>query len=530
MRKLIPILLVIAMLMGLVGCTNTTPSTSGEPSTGGSSASGGSSSQGATTSSTRDNVIYGWSNEPSTLDPHMTSDSTALGACYQMYDGLIREEKDGTLACALCTDYALSEDLMDITFHIREGVKFHNGDVMTADDVVFSLNRSIGSSYTTKMTSAFDSCEKIDDNTVVLHLKFPYAAAIGCLSNANCSIVDKAVVEADENWALNNPVGTGAYKFASWTTGVEINFDSFADYYRGEASIKHLTMKTITDTSALIIALENGDIDFIDTPIMSARQSLIDNADITYDECNQACYYLIAFNCANGHFTDERVRQAVSYAVDRDTLLLGALDGVGSPVYEAMVPICSCYDPDFKTNEYNIDKAKELMAEAGYADGFTISVPTMPGGTYGTPTEILQDMLSKIGITIEIDYQERGTWMSEVLTKNNYEMTFWAVPITVNDPDLACYTTFHSKYINGSGNFCNISDAELDALLEQGRAESDSAKRNEIYTKVCELVNQHSYLIPLYTGTRRIAHVNALQGVKADPVLKYYVYEWYWAE
>ncbi len=536
LKRVLALCLALAMVCGLAGCGGGGGETEGTQAAGesGGAAAGETGTDSAPNTgdqtSARDSVIYAWSNEPSTLDPHMTSDSTALGACYQMYDMLIREEKDGSLVPALCTEYSLSEDQMDITFTLREGVKFHNGDEMTADDVVFSLNRSIGSTYTTKMTSAFESCEKVDDTHVVLHLKFPYAAAIGCLSNANCAIVNQEVVEADENWALNNPVGTGPYKFKSWTTGVELQFEAFSDYFRGEAPIKNLTMRTITDTSALIIALENGEVDFVDTPIVSARQSLMDNPNLRYDECEQACYYLIAFNNQEGYFTNEKVREAVSYAVDRETLIVGALDGNGSAVTSAMVPTCFCYDTEFEAHEYNVEKAKELMAEAGYPDGFTVSIPTMSGGTYGTPTEILQGMLGEIGINLEIEYMERGTWMSEVLTNNNYEITFWAVPITVNDPDLACYTTFHSDYINGSGNFCNVVDEELDTLLEQGRGEMDETARAEIYNQVCEIVRDNSYLIPLYTGTRRIAHNVNLQGVNADPVLKYYVWEWYWAE
>lgn len=537
-EKIVAALLCMVMIMSLAACVaqkqnvqNDVPSKSGnvileenkepiaifEPNTGDKISS-------------RDTVIYGWSNEPSTLDPHMTSDSTALGACYQIYDMLIREEKDGTLSPALCASYEFSNEMKDITFHLREGIKFHNGDVMTADDVVFSLNRSIASAYTTKMTSAFENCEKIDDNTVVLHLKFPYGPAIGCLSNANCAIVNKKTVEADDKWNLNSPVGTGAYMFKSWTTGVELNFEAFPEYYRGEAPIKNLIMRTITDTSALIIALENKEIDFIDTPIMSARQSLMDNPNIRYNECKQACYYLIAFNTQIGHFSNKLVREAVSYAVDRDILIAGALDGVGSAVKQAMVPICFAYDPNFTAHEYDVEKAKALMAEAGYADGFTVKIPTMPGGTYGSPTEILQSMLGEIGINLEIEYLERGTWMSEVLTNNNYEITFWAVPITVNDPDLACYTTFHSSCINGSGNFTNTVNEEIDKLLEEGRKEPDTEKRKEIYTKITEIVRDESYMVPLYTGTRRIAHDIHLQGVNADPVLKYYVYEWYWID
>lgn len=534
LSKVLALILALLMICSFIGCGQSSEETNDSAGNAGTADNGSEEEQSAPNTgdkvSSRDSVIYAWGSEPSTLDPHMTSDSTALGACYQMYDMLIREEKDGTLNPALCSEYEISDDKMDITFKLREGVKFHNGDVMTADDVVFSLNRSIASTYTTKITSAFDSCEKIDETTVVLHLKFPYAAAIGCLSNANCAILSKAVVEADENWALNNPVGTGAYMFKSWVTGQEIQFEAFSDYYRGEAPIKNLTMRVITDSSAIIIALENGEVDFVDTPIISARQSLIDNSELRYSESNQACYYLLAFNNQEGHFTDEKVREAVSYAVDRETLIAGALDGNGEPVTSAMVPTCFCYDENFEYHEYDVEKAKELMAESSYPDGFTVSIPTMQGGTYGTPTEILQNMLSEIGIQLEIDYMERGTWMSEVLTNNNYEITFWAVPITVNDPDLACYTTFCSSYINGSGNFCNVVDEELDRLLEEGREEADQEKRTEIYDQVCEIVRDNSYLVPLYTGTRRIACNKNLKGVNADPVLKYYVYEWYWED
>jgi peptide/nickel transport system substrate-binding protein len=309
---------------------------------------------------------------------------------------------------------------------------------------------------------------------------------------------------------------------------VAIYFDAFPDYYRGKANIDHLVFRTILDPSALIIALENGEVDFVDTPIISARKSLMENPKVFYDESIQACYYLIAFNNQKGHFTDKKVREAVSYAIDRNILIQGALEGVGKPVYQAMVPICFSYDADFKAHPYDLEKAKELMTESSYPDGFTVSMPTMPGGTYGTPTEILQSMLAEIGINIEVDFQERGTWMSEVLTNNNYEITFWAVPITVNDPDLADYATFHSKNINGGGNFTNTLNTEIDKLLEEGRLETDPGKRNAIYDRIAEIVRDESYLIPLYTGTRRIATQKGLKNVKADPVLKYYVYEWSW--
>lgn len=245
----------------------------------------------------RDSVIYGWPSDPSNL-----------GACCQIYDGSIREEKDGTLAPALCESYEITNGNKDIVFRLRQGVKFHNGDTLTAEDVVFSLNRSIGSPATTKITSAFDRAEKIDDKTVVLHLKYPYGGAIGCLSNGNCYIVNKKVVEADEKRSINDPVGTGPYMVTDWKAGVEMNLQAFPDYFRGEASIDKLTFRTISDSQALVIALQNGEIDFLDTPIITARQTLIDDHNIRYDQTNQAAYYLIAFNNKKGHFTNKLLR------------------------------------------------------------------------------------------------------------------------------------------------------------------------------------------------------------------------------
>lgn len=463
-----------------------------------------------------------------TFDPVKTNDINVQMVHYQIYEGLVREEQDHSLVPALAESWTFSEDGTEIAFVLREGVKFQNGDVVTADDVVFSLNRAIASPFTSKITSTMVEATKIDDKTVMLKLKHPYAAILGCLAASSTSIVPKKVVEADEAAFEKNPVGTGAYKLKEYVNGDKVVLEAFSDYYRGEAAIKNVTMKLMTDTSTALIALEKGEIQMM-TPSQAYtdRQAIIDNPDLTYHEADQAVYFLIGFNNQKGVFTDKRLREAISYAIDRESLILGAINGVGIPVEAAMVPLCKEYPKDFKGHEYNVEKAKELLAEAGYPNGFTVTMKVIGAENYTKPAEIIQEQLRQIGITLEIETMERGAWFSDVFNGGNFEITYYAVPIVVIDPDFATYSTFHSSMINGKGNFNNVVNPELDVLLEKGRKSQDEAERAEIYKKVVEIVRDESYIIPTYTGKRTQATSANLKGVVADPMLKYYIYNYH---
>ncbi len=479
-------------------------------------------------STIKDSINFSILSEPATLDPKSTNDSTAQMVQYQIFDTLVREEKDGSLVPSLAESWKISEDATEIVFNLRKDVKFHNGDVMTAEDVAFSINRSIESAYTSKMTNTMKSAEIVDANTVKLILKYPYGAILGALSSANLAIVNKKAVEADPEGFARNPIGTGAYMFKEWKNGEKIIFESFPDYFRGQAAIKNLSFRIITDASTGVVALENGETDIMDTPPKSERKNLIENKDLTYYEADQACYYLIAFNNKEGIFSNKKVREAVSYAVDRESIILGAIEGVGIPVEAAMVPVVPQYPEGFKANPYDPEKAKALLAEAGYADGFTVKMKTIQSPTYTKPTEVIQEQLRNIGITVEIEIMERGAYLADVTTDANYDITFWAIPITVLDADFAAYSAFHSSMTGGAGNFTEVNIPELDKLLEQGRVSQSEEERKEIYLKVAEIVKEESVLVPLFTGKRCIAANKDLKGVQASPVLKYYIFDYAW--
>lgn len=509
--------LALAAALALAGC-------------GGSASSSQSPASGSSgTAAVKDSVNFRLNSEPVSLDPHNTSDTgVSQNPQYNLFDSLTRLEQDGTLNMAIAESLTTSEDGLKITAKIREGVKFHNGDPVTPEDVVFSINRSLESKYNTVMTSCFDRAEKVDDTTVDIFLKYAYAPADKCLACVQMAILPQKVVEADPDGFARNPVGTGPFKFVSWASGDRIVLEAFDDYYRGAPVIKHLTYVNIPDHSTALVALEKGEIDVMINPNMSDRQSIIDNPDLVYHESPAAAYQLFTFNNEEGRFADKRLRQAVSMAIDREAILIGAKEGLGMTVEAAMLPILDEFPQDFKSDPYDPEAAKQLVIDAGYPDGLTVKVPTIDAATYIKPTTMLQEMLRPIGINLEIEIMERGAWNQKVLVDTDYELCMWAVPISVLDADFAAYGPFHSSNRGGSGNFSNCNIPRVDELVELGRVTPPGPERNEIYKEFCEVIRDECVIVPFLAVNRELPTRANLKGVAANPTLRYYIFDAYW--
>jgi len=254
------------MRTGCSGGGNNAPAASNE--------SGANSDQTAETA-VKDSVNFSINAEPSTLDPQKGNDLLTFAVHSQIFDTLVRENADGSLVPGLAEKWTISEDGKEIVFTLRNDVKFHNGDLMTADDVVYSLNRAITSTFTKRITGSMDKAEKIDDSTVKLVLKYSYGPILDCIATTNVGIVPQKAVEANEEGFARNPVGTGPFKFKEWNNGEKIVFESFKDYYRGEASIKNLTFKIISDKTSAAVALENGEVDVLLSPDEADRKNRI---------------------------------------------------------------------------------------------------------------------------------------------------------------------------------------------------------------------------------------------------------------
>ena len=466
-----------------------------------------------------------------TYDPYRTTDLSDWQTHYQIFDSLFRETPEGEYVPALCTDYKISDDGMEMTFTIREGVKFHNGDVMTADDVVFSLNTAIASPFTSKFTSVMKEATKVDDKTVKLTLKHPYAPIIGCLVSSSTSIVPKKVYEADPAaFGRNKPVGTGPYVYVSSCPGESITMDAFPEYWRGEAKVKHHVVRIIKDNMSALMAMQSGTLDrMVPNQDYSDRQIIMDDPRLRYYEAPQACTFLVAFNNARGPFADKRVREAVARAIDKEELILGAVNGMADPTDGGIVPMCPQAPKDFKGLAYDPEMSKKLLADAGYANGLNVTMRVIGATHYTKPAEVLQAQLKKVGINMKIEAMERGRWFDLVLNKAQFDITFYAHAISVNDADFCTYPFLHSSQLNGKGtNYMGVNIPEMDECLDKARSALDAETRNANYARVCEIIRDESIYVPCYTGKRTCAAVAGLKGVFADPMQRYYVYNYEW--
>ncbi len=477
------------------------------------------------TGSNKDTINYAISGEPSTLDPHMISDNIATGIFNQIFDKLIRLEADGSLTPGLAESWEMSEDGTEMKLKIRDGVKFHNGEELTTEDVAYSLNRAIESKFTQDITSAMDHAEVVDDDTVVLKFKYSYGPAEACI--ARIFIVNKKAVESDPEGFGRNPVGTGAYKFVDLKSGDKIICERFEDYYRGEAPIKNLVFKIIIDPSTAALALENGEVDLLSQPSMEDRERLMENEKVQYHETELLGNNYIAFNNTEGLFKDKKLRQAIAHAVDKESMLIGAIEGAGVVVDNAIPRDCYGYSDKVTGYEYDPEKAKELLAEAGYPDGLSIQLKTMDSATYYKPTEVLQDQLREIGIDAEIQKMERGAYLTDVYENADYDMTVMSMVYSITDAD-AVYAFFHSDMIKNGQNFFKCDIPELDELLDKGRTSSDQEERKEIYEKVGQMLNDECVLVPLYAYNVGVAADKNLKGVQASAIQFYEVFSYSW--
>lgn len=528
----------MALMFVLSSCSNTPTGSTAVPSSGtnastGTQATANTGTQptaGTTATSGRDDITIAVVSEWATLDPKIANDLLAFTVTNQFFDTLVLlKQDDNTLMPGLATEWKISDDGKEYTFTLREGVKFHNGETMTADDVVYSFNRAAASTPTARITGAIASTEKVDEKTVKVTLKYAYGPFLACCSMPNLAVVSqKAVEEIGDEAFARNPVGTGPYKFVEWRPGDRIIMEAFADYWRGEAPIKNASFRVITDASTTTIALESGEIDMIMSVTPSEKQNIVNNSKLFYDETGSGSPWFLAFNMGKGMFTDPLLRQAVAYAVKPEDIIIGALEGNGIVINAPMTPDAFGYPKDFERTPYDPEKAKELLAQAGYPNGLTMTLRTMESPNYAKPAEILQEQLRVAGIDCKLDLMERGAFLADAYTNGEYELMFTSLTALVPDADMITYTRFHSAHKGNGMNFTYTDIPEMDKLLEASRAETDTAKREQIFRDIYEMNKEVVIYVPLYVGMNGTACVSGLQGLRAHMAQRYFIYDLSW--
>lgn len=517
-KKLIAFALILTLMFTMCACKGDNKN---------NQASQGSVSEGQGTSNKKTSVNYGLTGDPASLDPMKTTDQMSRAVWTQMYDTCARKLDDGTYEPKIAESWNVSDDGLKITLNIREGIKFHDGKPLTAEDVAFSLNRLASEPTTAGMMVSMngESAVAVDDKTCVVTISAPYGAILDVIFIEG-RIISKNAVETmgDEGFA-QHPIGCGPYKFVERKTGESITLTAFEDYYDGKYPIKDITFKIITDSATAVVALEKGELDFLSHAPLASRQNLIDNQNIEWYETPIAGLVYINFNTENGMFSNKLLRKAIQCGIDKEAMVVGGVEGHGETISTMIPDVCFGYQEDFPDIEYDLDKAKEYMREAGYPDGFKITLITQENATYSKPTQVIQGQLAKLGIEAEIDMMERATFFS-TQRSSQFEMdvAHWTTPCM--DADYL-YQIGHSSML-GQTNCNRINDPEFDAALDKGRTSVDPEERMEAYKRVCEIIQEEAYWVPLYTFMAPCAANKDLKGVHADSLYKFYVSDWSW--
>lgn len=467
------------------------------------------------TSEQKDSLTMSVPVDITNLDPQNHVDYYSYLADVQIYDSLLYlDDFTNEYVMKLATSMEWNDDATKLTVKIKEGVKFTNGEELKASDVKFTIDRAIASEIYGSRVAMIDSCNVIDDYTVEIVLVNPYAP-INSVLQGLFIVSEKAVTAAGSDYGndVESVVGSGAYKIASWDKGQGYTFVRNEDYHGDAAFIKDITVKIIPDASTAIVALQNGEIDYIwELPPTQVRN--LEDAEgvqiISSDTMNTAA---ILLNCSKPPFDNVDLRRAVAYAIDRDEATLVATDGTAKALNTYVAKGAFGLDETITAPARDIEKAKEYLVKAGYPNGLKIKILTQDDEA-AKYMPVIQANLAEIGITAEIETLE---WNASYDKKfaYDYELSDFIVSNRYLDTDFL-YLWFKS---DSSNNLAGFKNAELDKLLIAGRSETDPDKRIAIYKSAQEIMRDEVAEIPIFQSVGFSAAAEGLEGVVYKPVL-----------
>lgn len=452
------------------------------------------------------------------LDPVATNDNQSSNVMVQLYEGLVSLAEDGSTVPNLAESVEQPDDVTYV-FKLKEGVKFHNGEELKASDVVFSLKRACEAPNVRHLFNTIDpeTIKANDDYTVEFKLIRPYTGILAALCHPGGFIVnEKAVTEGGDSYA-QNPVGTGAVKFVSWRKADSIVLERFEDYHGEKTAYKTLTYRIIPEATNRLIELESGGVDVAYDIAPNDLEKVEGNDKLALLRSFDYGTTYLGFNTQKAPFDNEKVREAVSYAIDMDAIIKAVWHGVGRTASSPMPPTLTySVADDMQPKTRDIEKAKELLKEAGFENGFETTISTNDRKQRIDMATIIKEQLSEVGIDVSINVLEWSAFND--LIKNGQQDMFEIAWIADSpDPDTFLFPCFHSSAKGEGGNYIYLEDAELDGILEQARELEDGPERAELYKQAQERIIDITAWVPQYNGELLVGTSANIENLELSP-------------
>ncbi len=486
--------------------------------------------------------------EPSTLLPVLASDSASSAINALVYNGLIRYDKDFNWEGELAESWEISDDGLTMTFHLRRDVRWHDGEPFTSADVLFTYHLYVDPDTPTAYAESYRQVATAaapDPYTFVVTYTKPYAPALGSWGVA---IHPKHLLQGIDGPELAKspltraPIGTGSFRFKAWVSGEKLVLEANEDYFEGRPYLKRVVYRIIPDLSTQFLELLSGGLDFMGlTPLQYQTQTNRPAFQKSYAKYDYLAfgYTYLGYNLNRPLFQDKRVRQALAYAINKQEVVDGVLLGMGEVATGPYKTDTWVYNNKVQKYPYNPDKARQLLAAAGWSDSdddgvldkggrpFAFTIVTNQGNDLRIKTgEIIQRRFKEVGVDVKLRVIEWAAFLKEFIDPSNFDATIlgWT-----GGPEPDQYNIWHSSKIGPRKlNFIGFRNAEADDLLERGRRTFDQAERKQIYDRFQEILAEEQPYTFLYLSKALPAVASRIQNIEQAPArIRYNFIRWY---
>ncbi|MCF6463825.1 ABC transporter substrate-binding protein [Clostridium sp. Cult1] len=467
----------------------------------------------------KDKLVIATSSDAITMDPVQNNDAFSGNIMAQVYDGLVKIDMEGNITESLAEKYEISEDGLTYTFKLKEGIKFQNGEELKASDAVFTFKRAIEAPAVAHIFGDIDpdSLEALDDYTFQFSLKEANAGIVAALCHPAAFIVnEKAVTEAGDDYS-RNPIGTGPFILESWSKSNKMVLNRFEDYH-GEAPVYNtLEVRVIPEATNRVIELETGGVDIAYDISPNDVSRVEENSDLQLFRTPDYGTLYMGMNTEKSPLNDIKVRQAITKAIDVESIVKAIWRGVGKP---ASAPYTSTIKysiaDENEPNKKDIEGAKQLLKEAGYENGLSLTITTNDRQERIDAATIMKEDLKEIGIDITVEVLEWSAFIEKIENgQHDLFMISWLSDSP--DPDMVLYPCFHSSMAGPGGNYAFLNDAEVDELIIKGRRTLDGPEREQIYKDLQEKIMDLAPAVFLYNSEIVIGARNNIDNIELTP-------------
>lgn len=509
-----------AMLVTACGGGNSSNSTGGADSAGGEQASGTESA--GTGEIGRTDIVFAQGADVVSLDPAGQQDTTSSVLLKHVYSTLLDVDDDGNVVPDLAESYELVNG-KDFVFKLKEDACFADGTPVTAQDVKFTFDRAKGMPKTKSNTSKVQEVIVDNDHQVTIVLTEPYAPFVTTVTNSNLSIVSEAAVTAagDAYGDVDNILGSGPFYVSEWTPNDHYTLTR-NDKYWGEMPIAtSITARVIPEGSARAIALETGEVDIVWSVEATDAANVEANPDTLLLTQSSSSIEYLGMNTTKEVFSDERVRQAVNYAIDKEAIVAAIEEGRAVVANSYINNTIPGWTDKVEAYPYDPEMAKQLLTDAGYPNGFDCHL-YVNGDKRTRTAQIIQAQLAEVGINVEISTYEWGALLDS-LNAGEHEMFILGWSNSTFDADGSTFQLFHSSNHGATGNRAFLTDQTVDDLIVSASMETDNDKRMELYAELQERLHELSPWCPLYYRDDNVGVRADLKGFKLHKGAQHYL-------